>query len=196
MSFITLTLTLFLIMNPFGNMKHFLTLLEGLPSKRRHFIVFREMVLALAFMYIFSFLGEGISKAFQIDNITCLIASAAILFLVGIKIIFPPKDDHIPRLHGEEPFLVPIAIPIIASPALLATILLFSQSEALVWPVALGIFLAWAVSSVILLGSQKFFRVLGQGGLTAIERLMGMVLILLAVQRFMEGIHLFISNLK
>ncbi len=196
MTFITLTLTLFIIMNPLGNMKYFLTLLDGLPAKRRNFIIAREMLLALATMYVFSFMGEAIADIFSIDRTACFLSSAVILFLVGIKVIFPPKEDHIPKLHGEEPFLVPIAIPIVASPALLATIMLFAQAEPLVWPMVVGIFIAWGLSGILLFGCHLILRLIGQGGLTAIERLMGMILILISVQRFMEGVLLFMGQQK
>lgn len=194
MTLLTLTLTLFLIMNPLGNMKHFLTLLEGLKTRRHFFVISREMVLALCTMFLFSFFGEGIAGAFHLNQTTIFITSGLILFLTAIKILFPPKDDYIPRLHGEEPFLVPIAIPIIASPALLATIMLFSQTEPLIWPMVVSILIAWGVSVLLLLASRPILKMVGQNGLTAIERLMGMILILISVQRFMEGVLLFMGE--
>ena len=194
MSLLTLTLTLFLIINPLGNMKYFLTLLEGLKRQRQCFVIAREMILALITMFIFSFFGEHIAGAFGLDQTTIFITSGLILFLTAIKIIFPSKEDSIPRFHGEEPFLVPIAIPIIASPALLATIMLFSQTEPLVWPMAVSILIAWGISMLLLLASRTILKLIGQNGLIALERLMGMILILLSVQRFMEGILLFMGE--
>lgn len=194
MSLITLCLTLFLIINPLGNMKWFLSLLEGMKAQRQSYVIAREMLLALVAMFVFSFFGEKISLFFSIDNTTVFVSSGIILFLVAIKILFPPKEDHIPRIHGEEPFLVPIAIPIVASPALLATIMLFSKAEPLVSTMVIGILVAWFCSAILFLGSRKILRLLGPNGLVAIERLMGMVLILVAVQRFMDGILLFLSH--
>lgn len=193
MSLLTLTLTLFLIMNPMGNMKYFLSLLHELKASRQSFVIAREMVFALLTMFIFSLLGERISWAFSFDDTTIFLASGVILFLSAIKIIFP-KEEHIPRIHGEEPFLIPIAIPIIASPALLATIMLFSQAETLVWPMVSSIIIAWTLSILLLLSSRRILRLIGPNGLIAIERLMGMVLVLLAVQRFMEGVLLFMAH--
>lgn len=193
MSVLTLCLTLFLIVNPLGNLKVFLTLLEGMKPQRQSFVIAREMLIALAAMFLFSFFGEKISHVFHLENTTVFITSGIILFLVAIKILFPPKEEHMPRIHGEEPFLVPIAIPVVASPALLATIMLFSQSEPFIMPMVIGILVAWLVSALIFLGSRKILRILGPNGLLAIERLMGIILVLLAVQRFMDGILLFIS---
>ena len=194
MSLQTLTLTLFLIINPLGNMKHFLTLLEGIKARRQFYLITREMILALIMMFIFSFFGEGIAGAFHLNETTIFITSGLILFLTAIKILFPPKEDFIPRLKGEEPFLVPIAIPIIASPALLATIMLFSQSEPLMWPMVVSILIAWGASVLLLLASRPFLKIVGPSGLIAIERLMGMILILISVQRFMEGVLLFMGE--
>ena len=193
MSLFTLSLTLFLIINPLGNMKYFLTLLEGLRSGRRSYIIAREMCLALATMLIFSFFGEGIAAAFSLTRTTIFITSGLILFLAAIKILFPSREDYLPKFRGEEPFLVPIAIPLVASPALLATIMLFSQTEPFVLPMLASILIAWGVSVLLLLASGPILKLVGQNGLTAIERLMGMVLVLVAVQRFMEGVRIFIG---
>lgn len=194
MTLMTLSLTLFLIMNPLGNMKHFLSLLEGLKGRRQCFVITREMIMALVAMFIFSIFGEYIAGAFDLKETSIYISSGLILFLTAIKILFPPKDDYLPRIHGEEPFLVPIAIPIIASPSLLATILLFSQTEPLVWPMVVSILIAWGTSMLLLLSSRPILKVVGPNGLIAIERLMGMILILVSVQRFMEGILLFAAE--
>lgn len=194
MSLFTLTLTLFLIMNPLGNMKHFLTLLEGLRARRQFYVIGREMLIALVTMFIFSFFGEGIAAAFHLTQTAIFITSGLILFLTAIKILFSGREDYIPKFRGEEPFLVPIAIPIIASPALLATIMLFSQTEPQVWPMIVSILIAWGISVILLLASGPILKVVGQNGLTAIERLMGMVLVLISVQRFMEGVQLFMGS--
>jgi multiple antibiotic resistance protein len=194
MTLFTLTLTLFLIINPLGNMKHFLTLLEGLKARRQFYVIAREMLIALVTMFIFSFFGEGIAAAFHLTQTAIFITSGLILFLTAIKILFSSREDYIPKFRGEEPFLVPIAIPIIASPALLATIMLFSQTEPLVWPMIVSILIAWGISILLLLASGPILKVIGQNGLTAIERLMGMILVLISVQRFMEGVQLFIGE--
>jgi|AMWB02.1.fsa_nt_gi multiple antibiotic resistance protein len=194
MTLFTLTLTLFLIINPLGNMKHFLTLLEGLKARRQFYVIAREMLIALVTMFIFSFFGEGIAAAFHLTQTAIFITSGLILFLTAIKILFSSREDYIPKFRGEEPFLVPIAIPIIASPALLATIMLFSQTEPLVWPMIVSILIAWGISIMLLLASGPILKVIGQNGLTAIERLMGMILVLISVQRFMEGVQLFIGE--
>jgi len=193
MSLFSLTLTLFLIMDPLGKVKQFLTILDGIPHRRQRFVIAREMLMALVAMLVFSLLGEYISAAFQVNMVTIFISAGIILFLTAIRILFP-KQEHLPRVPGGEPFLVPLAIPMIASPALLATIMLFSQAEPFMWPMISSILMAWAISSFLLIFSRPLKRLLTQNGLLAIERLMGMVLVLIAVQRFLEGIVLFVAD--
>jgi len=193
MSLFSLTLTLFLIMDPLGKVKQFLSILDGIPHRRQRLVIAREMIMALVAMMVFSLLGEYISAAFQVNKTTIFISAGIILFLTAIRILFP-KEDHLPRVPGNEPFLVPLAIPMIASPALLATIMLFSQAEPLMWPMVYSILMAWGISSVLLIFSRPLRRILTQNGLLAIERLMGMVLVLIAVQRFLEGIVLFMAE--
>ncbi len=193
MSLFSLTLTLFLIMDPLGKVKQFLAILDGIPHRRQRFVIAREMLMALVAMLVFSLLGEYISAAFQVNMVTIFISAGIILFLTAIRILFP-KDEHLPRVLGNEPFLVPLAVPMIASPALLATIMLFSQAEPCILPMINSILIAWAISSVLLIFSRPLKRLLTQNGLLAIERLMGMVLVLIAVQRFLEGIVLFVAE--
>jgi multiple antibiotic resistance protein len=194
MSLLTLALTLFLIINPLGNMKLFMSLMDGIKTERQRFVMVRELCIALFVMLFFSFLGERIAGFFHFTSATIFLSAGLILFLVAIKILFPSKEDHLPRVHGEEHFLVPIAIPVIASPALLASVMLFSQAEPLVWPMVVGIVIAWGLSALLFVNSKLVVRVLTANGVLAIERLMGMVLILIAVQRFMDGVLLFMAD--
>lgn len=195
MSLFTLTLILLLIINPLGNMKLFTSLVDAIQPSRQGTVVKRELLFALITMFFFSLLGERIAWAFSFSDTTVLIAAGLILFLSALKILFP-KESHLPRVHGEEHFLVPIAIPVVASPALLATIMLFAQAEVLVWPLLTAIAIAWGISALLFIYSGQVTKILGQGGLLAIERLMGMILVLIAVQRFMDGVISFVSHVS
>lgn len=195
MSLVSLILVLFLIMDPVGNVQLFVKYLEGIHHKRRRFVILREMLLALFCMLFFSFLGEYIFGILGISLVTQYLASGVILFLTAIKIIFPKAQEPIaPTLLTPEPLLFPLAIPMIASPSLLATIMVYAGTEA---PEMLfeAILIAWVVSVTVLLRSPLLMRWIGASGLTACERLMGMVLVLLSVQRFLEGVVLFKHNL-
>lgn len=190
MTLVTLTLILFLIMDPVGHIKGFIETLKHVEPKRQNAIIMREMFIALGFMIAFNVLGEFIFNLLAISDTTVYLASGLILFIIAIKIIFgqpEPEDEN--GLKGE-PFIVPLAIPMIAGPALLATIMLYADTETRIWPMLIAIVLAWLASSIILLNSKKILGLLGSSGITACEKLMGMVLVLISVQRLSEGILL------
>lgn len=194
MTLITLTLILFLIMDPVGHVKSFVYCLKGIEAKRQRQIILRELLIALFAMLFFNMLGESIINLLQVSDTTVYLASGVILFLAAIKILFPSTEDHEIEKLQDEPFLVPLAIPMIAGPALLATVMLYAHTETNPFTTILAIVLAWLLALPILLNSKSLLKLLGTNGLTACEKLMGMVLVLLSVQRFMDGIHLFIKT--
>lgn len=195
MSLFSLTFILFLIMDPLGKVQSFLNYLEGLEPKRQGFIIVREMLIALATMLVFNFLGEYLFELLQISNVTVYLTSGVILFLVAIKILFPGRDTEEVKKPVTEPFLVPLAIPMIAGPALLATIMLFASTIKSPWESCSAVIIAWVVSCLILLSSKMLLRTLGPAGLTACEKLMGMVLVLLSIQRILQGVSIFHDTL-
>lgn len=194
MSLSTITLILFLIMDPIGNVSSFLTLVKGIEAKRVYRILAREMLIALAFMVAFNFFGEYILTLLDISKLTLLFASALILFLTAIKILFPASNSLRANLPRGEPFIIPLAVPLIAGPSLLATIMLFAGYEHDHLDMLFGILIAWVASVVILLNARTLQYYMGNNGLMACERLMGMILVMLSVQRFMEGVRLYIAN--
>jgi len=193
MSLISLTLILFLIMDPLGNVAYFNEVLNHIPSRQQRWVIIREMLIALAIMILFYILGDLILDFLEVSDASVSLTSGTILFLVAIKIIFPSSRYSRVQSHGDsEPFIVPLAIPLIAGPAMLATIMLYSHLMGS--SVLVPILVAWFAASMVLILSPVLMKTLGKNGLMAIERLMGMILILLAIQRFLEGIHLFAAN--
>lgn len=193
MSLFNITVVLFLIMDPIGNLSYYLSMVKGLNPKRQNWIIFREMLIALAVMLGFNFLGEYIFNFLDISETTVRLSSGVILFLIALKILFPSNDGLRAHLPPGEPFIFPLAVPLIAGPALLATIMLYAHLEPNYSVMVIAIFIAWLLSACIFLFSHSIKRLLGDNGLMAIERLIGMVLVLVAVQRFLEGILLFWS---
>lgn len=103
--------------------------------------------------------------------------------------VFPGPEGAIYSGDGE-PFIVPIAIPLIAGPSALATLILMSEAHGVPrLSVLVSLFIAWAISSIILGLSPILYKFLGDRGLAALERLMGMLLLLLSVQMFIDGIR-------
>ncbi len=143
-------------------------------------------------MILFSFIGEYLFGILQISPLTVRLSSGAILFLVAIKILFPSKDSPRANLPKGEPFITPLAIPLIAGPSLLATIMLFAHGETDHAAMLGAIIIAWCASVIVLELSPWLQKYVGKNGLVACERLMGMILVMLAIQRFFDGIQEFI----
>ena len=194
MTLLSITLVLFLIMDPFGNISSFLKMVEGIEPKRQKKIIFREMLIALLVMIIFNYFGEILFDILELSEVTVRLAAGTILFLFSIQILFPSLNSIRAQLPKVEPFIIPLAIPLIAGPSLLATIMLFAHLEESQPIMLSAILLSWTAAVVVLVFARQLKRALGNNGLMACERMMGMVLILIAIQRFMEGIKQFIQT--
>lgn len=190
MSTLSAGILLFLIMDPLGNIPVFLSLLKDVAPERRRAVLLRELLIALVVLFAFLLGGQYILKVLQLKQESVSIAGGIILFLIGVKMVFPPKDGGIfGHTGGAEPFIVPMAIPGVAGPSAMAALLLLTNTQPgklPQWSVAL--FAAWAATAVILLSATYLFKVLGESVLTALERLMGMILIALSVQMLLDGI--------
>ncbi|GAA0483118.1 MULTISPECIES: YhgN family NAAT transporter [Tatumella] len=192
---ISATVLLLLIMDPLGNLPIFMSVLKHLEPRRRRIVIIRELLIALAIMLLFLFTGEKILSFLNLRAETVSISGGIILFLIAIKMIFPGPDNESSGLPaGEEPFLVPLAIPLVAGPSLLATLMLMShQYPGQPGTLVVALLLAWAITSTILLLSGVFLRLLGNKGVNALERLMGLILIMLATQMFLDGIRAYMK---
>ena len=192
---ISATILLLLIMDPLGNLPIFMSVLKHLEPKRRRTVLIREMLIALGIMLLFLFAGEKILAFLNLRTETVSISGGVILFLIAIKMMFPSPESNSTGLPvGEEPFLVPLAIPLVAGPSLLATLMLLSHQ----YPNQMGhlvgaLLFAWGITVVILLLSGLFLRLLGDKGVNALERLMGLILIMLATQMFLDGIRAYLK---
>ncbi|SET41669.1 YhgN family NAAT transporter [Thorsellia anophelis] len=190
------TMLLFLIMDPLGNLPIFMSALKYLEPKRRRIIVMRELLIALFVMLLFLFAGNGILSTLDLRPETVSISGGIILFLIAIKMIFPSSESNSLGLRvGEEPFIVPLAIPLVAGPSILATLILLSnQKTADMGNLVFALFMAWGLSAVILLMSNFFLKILGSKGINALERLMGLVLVMISTQMFLDGIKSYLGN--
>jgi multiple antibiotic resistance protein len=188
-------LLLFLVIDPLANIPFFLTTLKKIEPVRHKKIILRELLIALAVMVAFLFAGRYLLRLLQISDPSLSIAGGIILFLIAVKMIFPgPKSLH--EEIEDEPFIFPLAIPFIAGPSALATILLLSSREPQRWlDWLLALLIAWGASALILYaGIDKLAEWMGPKGLIAMERLMGMLLTLIAVQMFLSGIKMFTAG--
>ena len=185
-------ITLLLIMDPLGNIPPFLSVLKHVQPERRRKVLVREILLAYVVLLVFLFLGKYILRLLSLQEETISIAGGIVLFLIALRMVFP-GDRATTDLLGEEPFLVPLAIPLIAGPSTLASLLLLQSSPSSTLRLWAALTLAWAVTAIILLSSTMLYRLLKERGLIAIERLMGMLLVMLAVQMFINGLAKFVK---
>lgn len=187
---ISSTILLILIMDPLGNLPIFMSILKNLEPKRRRIVLLREMTVALIIMLLFLFAGEKILTLLNLKTETVSISGGIILFLIAIKMIFPSHHHETEKPYvREEPFLVPLAIPLVAGPSLLATLIVLSHEylNKIIYLTG-SLLIAWTCTVVILLLSNMFLRLFGAKGVDALERLMGLILIMLSTQMFLDGI--------
>lgn len=195
MTVFSAALLLFLVMDPFGNISFFITALEPVAPERRTRVVVRELFIALAFLVTFLFAGQHFLGVLGISGPALTVAGGTVLFLIAVRMIFPQvRTAGYEELQGE-PFIVPLAVPYVAGPSAMASLLLIMNREPdryLEWLLAL--FAAWLATGLILSLSAFFARLLGKRVLIAIERLMGMLLVAIAIQMMMTGVAQFLAE--
>lgn len=186
---INITILLFIILDPLGNVPFFVSILKNFQPQEQRKIIIREMFISLGIMILFLFFGKEFFSLFKIGDSELMIAGGIILFLIAIKMIFahPTKE----RINiKKDPLIVPLSVPAIAGPAILATISFYGAIAESKWLILLAIFIAWLLTLPILLLSSFLKQLLGDNGLIALERLMGFVVVLLAIQMMLNGIFI------
>lgn len=187
-------ITLFLVMDPLGNVPIFLSVLKQVRSERRRKVVLRELLIAYLVLILFLLVGNHALRLLQIQQESISIAGGIVLFLIALRMIFPQRGDHGEEIEGE-PLVVPLAVPLVAGPSTLATLLLLQRSpdssSVQLW---LATTIAWLGTASILLSAPIFYRALGPRGLAATERLMGMILVMISVQMFLNGWRAFLGH--
>jgi len=185
--------SLFLLMDAVGNIPFFISLLKGIPAKRQRKIILRELFFALIIMLMFHYLGDFVLESLQVTQYSVLLSGGIILFLLSLRMIFPSKHDHEDITPDKEPFIVPLAVPLVAGPAVLAAIILYSKQEG--HTTVFAIIIAWAITTLILFLSPVLNKLLGARGIIACERLMGLILTMVSIQMFLEGLSQYIAAL-
>ena len=197
MTLVSAALLLFLVLDPLGNIPFFVPALKNVAAPRRRLVVARELLVALVVLVLFLFAGPYILQLLDISEPALTIAGGVILFLIALRMIFPSSEKSMHEEVDGEPFIVPLAIPYVAGPSALATELLLMSREPerwLEWLAAL--LLAWLASSIIIFFASGLAQYLGQKGLIAMERLMGMVLITVAINMLLNGIRVALATLS
>ena len=191
-SIISTAILLLFVLDPFGNVPLLLSILKNVDQKRHKAIIIREMLIGLFILLVFLFFGERFLSIFGLETQAITIAGGIIFFVIALKMIFPnPNGQNLFATNDDEdPLVVPIAIPMVSGPASIATLMLLAKSNPdQLSGILVSVLLAWLVTSVILLSSPRLYKVLKRRGLTAMERLMGMLLLMMAVEMFIQGIR-------
>ena len=195
MTIASAALLLFLILDPLGNIPVFLSLLKPLPASRRRIVLARELLIALGVLMAFLFGGRYALELMHLRQESVSIAGGIVLFLIGLRMIFPPPEGLMGEIPGGEPFIVPMAIPLVAGPSGMAAVMLMGSNEPgrlSEWSLAL--LLAWGATAAILFSATYLYRWLGSRVLIAIERLMGMLLVAISVQMLLDGIAAYLRG--
>lgn len=193
MTFWTAVFTLFLVLDPLGNLPVVMALVKDLPETRRRKVVLRESVFALIVLILFLFGGSVFLGFMGVGPDDVRIAGGVVLFVIALRMIFPRPGEHAMEENGDgEPFIVPLAVPLMAGPSAMATVILMRSPSGLgpdnLWWGLLAVLIAWSASCLILQIGPFLARVLGSRGMHATERLMGMLLIVISVHLMMTGI--------
>ena len=186
-NFVSATILLVLITDPVGNIPVFANALKAVAPERRRWVILREVLIAFALLLTFMMVGEGFLRVMNLSKLSLQFAGALVLFIIALRMIFPPPQSVQADLPGE-PLIVPLAIPALAGPSALATVLLLASQapeRRLEWVAALSV--TMLVCAVVLVLAERIQRWAGERFVVAVERLMGLILVAVAVEMFIQG---------
>jgi MarC family membrane protein len=190
---------LLLVTDPFGNVPLFISTLAHVKPERRSRVVVRECLIAFFLLLVFMFGGRYFLEALQLSSTSLRIGGGVILFLIALKMVFPSAEGIFGPAseQGHEPLIVPLAIPALAGPSALVTVLLFSTSHRMgMWLYVIALMMVAAVWLMVLLSAERLLKALGPAVITAFERLMGLILTALAIEMLLAGITTYIHGLN
>jgi len=183
-----LSVLFWMILNPIGDVGPFVSFVGSLERKRQTFVIAREMLIALGVMILALFFGEGFFSLLQVETEALSITGGIILFLIATKMIFAePPSEQTPK-NVQEPLIVPLAVPLVAGPGILAAIILYSGSTGDTWLILSAILISWVCCLPILLFAPWIKHFLGTNGTTAVERIFGFIIVLVATQMVLRGL--------
>lgn len=193
-SIVPLAIKFFLIANPIGNSPVIISLVRHYDFKRQQMIIFREVMIALAIAIFFQYFGEVFLGMLNIQDFALTFCGGILIFLVSLQMIFAEPQDETSPTPKTEPFIVPIATPILSGPGLMAIIMLNSKIESNDFKITAAIILCWIVLYLVLCLAPYLQKILGPRGLAALEQLMGMILSFMAMGMIVKGMSLFLQT--
>ena len=194
--FVSAVALLLIVCDPFGNIPIFVSALRDVPRERRRAIILRECLIAFAVLVTFVLVGDRFLRLLGLSELSLQIGGGVVLMLVALRMVFPTAEGVYGQAPGGEPFIVPLAVPALAGPSALATVLLLvSRDPARLWQWVAAIAVVMAVSAVVLGFSERIMRLLGERVTLAFERLLGLVLAAIAVELVLRGVKTFVASL-
>ena len=191
---IAISATLFIIMDPLGNIPTFQSILKNFTTQQRVKIILRELVFALIILLVFLIAGNKILSFLGLGQPSLSIAGGILLFIIALRMVFPFGESFAEK-PSDDPFIVPLAVPLVAGPSTIAVLLLLSSSEpGRLYEWIISLLVAWFLATIILVLSPYIMGFLGNRGLKAVERLMGMLLILISIQMFLNGLTQYLKQ--
>lgn len=193
-TFASATILLLLITDPLGNIPIFVNSLSAVPAERRARVIVREVLIAFGLLLAFMFVGQSFLKAMSLSDVSLQIGGAVVLFLIALRMIFPPPPQDSP-VAVAEPLIVPLAIPALAGPSAMATVLLLvsqAPERRMEWVAALTV--TMLVCAVVLLLAERLQRLVGLRVVSAFERLMGLILVSISVEMLIRGLKSLAQN--
>lgn len=191
----SLALTFFLIANPIGNVPAVVGLIKNYSFEKQKKIMARECFFAFLLALIFQFVGKEFLSLIEIQQYTVSIAGGVLLFLVALSQIFPSHQTEEDKQLATEPFLVPIATPLVTGGGVMSTIMLYSQLYP-TWMVSLGLCIAFVGVGIIMMGGPYLQKLLGKQGILTLEQLMGMILSFLSMELIVNGAKMFRESIS
>jgi MarC family membrane protein len=188
-SFVSAFILLLLVLDPLGSLPVFIPIMRDVPPPRRTWVALREVGIAFGVLAAFMFLGEGFLQAMRLSERSLEVAGGVILLIIAIRMVFSHEGGAYGVPEGREPFIFPLAVPLLAGPSAMATVLLLASRQPdrmLSWVGALAG--AMAVSGAALLLCERIRRLIGDSVVSAVEKLMGLVLTAIAVEMILAGL--------
>ena len=188
-SFLSAFILLLLVLDPLGSLPVFIPIMREVPAASRRWVALREVGIAFCVLFAFMFFGDSFLRVMRLSERSLEVAGGVILLMVSIRMIFGHADGIYGTPEGKEPFIFPLAIPLLAGPSAMATVLLLASRQperVMTWVGALSC--AMGVSGAVLLMCERIRRLLGDSVVAALEKLMGLVLTAIAVEMILAGL--------
>ena len=196
-TFVSATVLLILITDPLGNIPLFISCLHSVSPKRRTIVILREVAIAFAILLVFMVVGDRFLRMMSLTDQSLRIGGGIVLFLIALRMVFPHPDGPFGGdTRGGEPLIVPLAIPALAGPSALATVMLLtSQAPGKMFEWIGALTVTMIVCAIVLMLAERIQAWLGERAMMAFERLMGLVLVAISVEMMLGGIRSFVHQL-